>query len=88
MFNYGDIEILTASELGVNLFQRITDPIRFKTIMLDAKAKLGEDGGTVEGGRRSEDVPEMIAKLDELRKQGVLTDEEFSRKKAELLTKM
>jgi hypothetical protein len=88
MFNYGDIEILTASELGVNLFQRITDPIRFKTIMLDAKAKLGEDGGTGEGGRRGEDVPEMIAKLDELRKQGVLTEEEFSRKKAELLTKM
>jgi hypothetical protein len=88
MFNYGDIEILTASELGVNLFQRISDPIRFKTIMLDAKARLGEDGGTAEGGRRGEDVPEMISKLDELRKQGVLTEEEFSRKKAELLTKM
>ncbi len=88
MFNYGDVEILTASELGVNLFQRIADPIRFKTIMLDAKARLGEDGGTIEGGKRREDVPEMIAKLDELRKQGALTEEEFSRKKAELLTKM
>jgi hypothetical protein len=88
MFNYGDVEILTASELGVNLFQRITDPIRFKTIMLDAKARLGGDGETGAGGKRGDDVPEMIAKLDELRKQGVLTEEEFSRKKAELLTKM
>ena len=29
MFNYGDIEILTASELGVNVFKRIEDPEKF-----------------------------------------------------------
>jgi uncharacterized membrane protein YdbT with pleckstrin-like domain len=40
MFNYGDIEILTASELGVNLFKQIADPIRFKTAMLDAKEAM------------------------------------------------
>jgi len=89
MFSYGDIEILTASELGVNLFQRISDPIQFKTIMLDAKARLGE-GGDVAGvapGKR-EDVPGMIAKLDELRKQGILSEAEFLKKKTELLSKI
>jgi uncharacterized membrane protein YdbT with pleckstrin-like domain len=92
MLNFGDIEILTASELGVNLFQRISDPIRFKTTMLDAKARLGEEseagGWAGERAAEAEDVPSMIAKLDQLRKQGILSEEEFTKKKAELLAKI
>lgn len=92
MFNYGDIEILTASELGVNLFQRISEPIRFKTTMLDAKARMGEEyeagGGAGEGGAEGKDIPAMIGRLDQLRKQGVLSEEEFQTKKAQLLAKM
>ena len=87
LLDYGDIEILTASELGVNLFRRIGRPIRFKTAMLNAKAKLETEQAS--GGRRQElDVPTLIAQLDGLRKQGVLTEEEFQKKKAELLTKL
>src|SRR3990172_559396 len=41
MFDYGDVEILTASEIGVNLFKRIGDPVKFKTAMLNAKEKMG-----------------------------------------------
>ena len=86
LLDYGDIEILTASELGANLFRRIGRPIRFKTAMLNAKAKLETEQAS--GGRRQElDVPALIAQLDGLRKQGVLTEEEFQKKKAELLTK-
>lgn len=40
LFGYGDIEILTASELGVNRFTRIGNPVRFKTAMLNAKTAL------------------------------------------------
>ena len=40
IFDYGDVEILTASELGVNLFKRIEKPVQFKTAMLNAKARL------------------------------------------------
>lgn len=88
LLNYGDIEILTASELGINLFKRIAAPIKFKTVMVDAKEKLGGDSSG--GGARSAtpDIPAMIAQLDNLRKQGVLTEEEFGKKKAELLAKM
>jgi uncharacterized membrane protein YdbT with pleckstrin-like domain len=86
IFGYGDVEILTASELGVNLFKRIEDPIRFKTAMLNAKEKLerGEDLLTP----RSGNVPAMIEQLDKLRQQGILTEEEFQAKKAELLAKI
>jgi len=87
LFNYGDIEILTASELGVNLFKHIGNPVGFKTAMLNAKEDMGFD----EIGVRSqpaEDVPAMIAKLDELRKKGIISESEFQRKKSDLLAKM
>lgn len=87
MFGYGDIEILTASELGANLFRRIGDPIKFKTTMLNAKEKLGfEEVGS--GFRQDEDIPSLIAELDALRKKGILSEVEFQQKKAELLAKM
>ena len=87
LFDYGDVEILTASEMGVNLFKRIGDPVKFKTAMLNAKEKLGYEG-TGSHTQRVESIPEQIAELDELRKQGILTDEEFKAKKKELLAKM
>ena len=87
MFDYGDVEILTASEIGVNLFKRIGDPIKFKTAMLNAKEKLGYEG-TGAHAQHADDVPSLIAELDELRKKGIVTEAEFQAKKAELLKKM
>ena len=87
LFDYGDVEILTASEIGVNLFKRIGDPVKFKTAMLNAKEKLGYEG-TGPHGQRVESIPEQIAELDALRKQGIITDAEFQAKKRELLAKM
>jgi uncharacterized membrane protein YdbT with pleckstrin-like domain len=93
---YGDVEILTASEFGVNRFDRINQPVRFKTEMLNQK----EDLGTLdEFGRRAErdldasppssgDIPELIAELDELRQKGIITEQEFQQKKQELLRKI
>ena len=87
MFDFGDIEILTASELGVNLFHEIANPVDFKTAMLNAKEKLGfEEMGAA--ARAAEDVPSLIARLDDLRKKGILSEAEFQQKKAELLAKM
>lgn len=86
LFDYGDVEILTASEMGVNLFQRIGDPVKFKTAMLNAKEKLGFEGAAVR--TQAEDIPALIAELDELRKKGIVTEAEFQVKKRELLAKM
>ena len=85
VFEYGDIEILTASELGVNLFKRIGEPVLFKTVMLNAKEKLeyGEDDIS-----RPADIPTLIEKLDQLRKQGILTETEFQEKKESLLAQL
>lgn len=87
LFDYGDVEILTASETGDNLFKRIGDPIKFKTAMLNAKEKLGYEG-TGTHAQHIQSIPAQIAELDELRKQGIVTEAEFQTKKKELLAKM
>ena len=88
MFGYGDIEILTASELGVNLFKQIDNPVKFKTALLNAKAYLEQSVGMPVSAETKSDIPAMISKLADLRTQGVLTESEFQQKKSELLSKM
>lgn len=87
LFDYGDIQILTASEYGVDLFHQIAQPVQFKTAMLNAKERLGFDEMGVIAHSQA-DIPSMIEKLDLLRKRGILSEEEFQRKKAELLAKL
>ena len=85
VFNFGDIEILTASEMGVNLFRQIANPVQFKTAMVNAKAQLE---GYDRIGEEEESVPALIEQLDQLRKKGLLTEEEFQQKKTQLLEKL
>lgn len=90
VFNFGDIEILTASELGINRFTFIGDPIRFKTAMLNAKHKLEEMERPqwASASNPVMDVPRLIEELDGLRKRGALSDTEFEEKKARLLARI
>jgi uncharacterized membrane protein YdbT with pleckstrin-like domain len=91
IFNYGDIEILTASELGVNLLKRINEPIKYKTAMLNAK-EATEHMVTMdrssENSVNGSDVPWIIVQLGELKAKGLITDLEYNQKKTELLSKM
>jgi len=87
LFDYGDIEILTASEVGANVFRSIGEPIKFKTAMLNAKEKLGYDEMGVRA-QVEEDIPSLIAGLDDLRKRSIISEEEFQQKKTELLSKL
>ena len=96
LLNYGDVKILTASEIGVNLFRRMDRPVRFKTEMLNQKEALSElDVFEAKATRvlseeapSAGDIPELIAELDELRKRGIITNEEFQDKKRTLLAKL
>jgi uncharacterized membrane protein YdbT with pleckstrin-like domain len=85
IFGYGDLEILTASEIGVNKIRRIANPVQYKIAMVNAKAQLEGVTGAATAGS---DVPALIAQLDALRQKGVITDAEFQEKKARLLSKI
>lgn len=89
LLGYGDLEVVTGSDIGVNSLTRLRDAVTFKTAMLDQIAALG--------GRHAErpsdevadrDVPKLIAELDALRKQGLISDAEFNDKKAKLLSQL
>ncbi|HEY2999478.1 MAG TPA: SHOCT domain-containing protein, partial [Acidimicrobiales bacterium] len=43
---------------------------------------------TAERGSHDGSIPDQIRELDELRKQGLVSDEEFARKKQQLLDRM
>ncbi len=88
LFDFGDIEILTASELGINRFTFIGDPVRFKKAMLDAKFQLEGEVGLQPAGHPTLDVPRLIQELDALRRSGALTEEEFNEKKRKLLDRI
>jgi uncharacterized membrane protein YdbT with pleckstrin-like domain len=96
MLGYGDLEILTGSEIGVNVLRRIADPVRFKTEMLNQKEGMSEMDAFESKAKRTlaaeapsaGDVPELIAELDELRKKGLITDAEFQEKKSKLLSRI
>lgn len=87
MFDYGDVEIMTAAEEGENLFKHIAKPVKFKTAMLNQKEAMGTSED-ISAPPKASDVPTLIAGLDALRKQGLITEEEFQRKKQELLARM
>ena len=51
---------------------------------MERRVSRGPDGEPAS----AEDVPELIAELDELRKKGLLSDAEFDEKKAKLLSRI
>jgi uncharacterized membrane protein YdbT with pleckstrin-like domain len=82
MFDYGNVEILTASEVGVNVLKWIHRPVALKRALLEAKQEL--EGGA--SFRTS--IPDLIAKLAELRDRGALSEEEYQAEKAQLLNRL
>ncbi len=86
-FGYGDIEILTASEEGDNLFRQIDEPVRFKTAMTNAKEAALRRKDTPPTSSEP-DIPTMLTQLGELRQKGILTEDEFQAKKTLLLAKL
>ena len=87
LLDYGDLEILTASELGVNRFTHVEQPIRFKTAMLNAKETL-EHGQAGLGHRSEVDIAGPIKQSDNLRGQRLLPEKEFRQQKAQVLAKL
>jgi hypothetical protein len=93
VWGYGTVEIITGSDIGINIFRHMAQPVRFKTEMLNQKEDMAELDTFGARAKRvlteepptSGDIPELIAELDELRQKGILTEQEFEEKKAKLL---
>lgn len=88
LLGYGDVQIISGSELGIDEFRRIKDPIGFKKVLLEEKQTETATGYGAAQAADSDEVLEMVRELGELREKGVLTEEEFAQKKRELLDRI
>jgi membrane protein YdbS with pleckstrin-like domain len=96
MFRYGDLEILTANEEGIDKYQMLAQVVEFKKAMLNAKNML-DDGfrgpsvratGPAAPAPSGDDPTVTLAKLADLRDKGAITPADYEAKKAELLGRM
>lgn len=100
MFNYGDLEIQTASEDGSNYLPQIRAPLDFKRAMLNAKAEHGQlpaaysnapyqNQPNAPASRLTQlQVEEMLLRLSELRQKNLINDADFDAKKRDILSRM
>ncbi len=96
ILNFGDLEIITGSDVGTNVLRRLARPVNFKKTLLDQKARLsdglsnGEDLSPKKPAAyvEEDDPLKKIAELDQLRKSGALSDAEYQQAKARLLAKL
>ena len=91
----GDLGIESAGEGGRQTFTDIRKPNLvqneiYRQVEGLENRKLQRLGQAASGGGAAapDSIPEQIEKLDQLRRQGVVTDEEFERKKRDLLDRM
>ena len=90
----GDLGIESAGERGSETFEDVRKPAIvqneiYRQMEADANQRYG-------GGRHAaptqpdpgSSIPEQIEKLDELRRKGVISEQEFAAKKADLLNRM
>lgn len=85
IFDYGDIEIMTASELGVNRFALIAQPIKFKIAMLNAKELVEQGYSNKSTPPAKEDISNLLLQLDQLKQKNVLTEDEFQKIKLKMI---
>ena len=92
IMDFGNLEILTSSDIGLNKLDRFQSPVKFKIAMLNAKEAMRDTGEFDESGKsvtqRQQDIPELITELDELRKKGLITEAEFQEKRAKLMSQI
>lgn len=82
VFNYGTIEIITGSDIGLNKLDALKDPFAFKRAIIDARNVLADHGHAqeVDEDRQSQ----LLAALQDLRTSGLLTDAEYEVKRSRL----
>lgn len=98
LFDYGDLEIITASETAINAMHRLEHPLAFKRTLLEAKHDLARGYGYLDDQavaaytqppqRPEDDIRQTLQALADLRDQGILSQEEFEAKKRELLSRI
>jgi len=90
----GDLGIESAGERGSETFEDVRKPA---IVQNEIYRQMEANSNRIYGGGRHAvptqpdaggSIPEQIEKLDELRRKGVISEQEFAAKKADLLNRM
>ena len=85
----GNLAIESAGEQGQNRFVFIRNPELVQNAIYKAMEAWESRSRPVVGAAApADDIPAQIARLAELKEKGILTGEEFDKKKADLLNRM
>jgi uncharacterized membrane protein YdbT with pleckstrin-like domain len=88
----GDLGIESAGERGAETFEDVRKPaIVQNEIYRQMEANSNRTYGGAQQAQTQQtaaSIPDQIAQLDDLRKRGVISDQEFAAKKADLLNRM
>jgi len=90
IFDIGTVSIFSA---GTNMAEIVIRGVhefnQIKDLLNNERSKIeSENKNTDTGGDSSESITDQIKKLNDLKDQGILSQEEFQKKKEDLLTKM
>jgi hypothetical protein len=97
MVGSGDLVIESAGEMGRQAFSNVRHPSGvqneiYRQIEANENRKYDRVGQSVASNAAADEqdgsIPSQIRELDELRRQGLLTDAEFAAKKQQLLDRM
>lgn len=99
MLGYGTLEIITASDSGINRLEYLPRPMAFKKAMMTAAEARGGVGspiapavsasapaGSPPSSRRS--PADRLADLDEMKRRGLLGDDEYRAKREAILAEL
>jgi uncharacterized membrane protein YdbT with pleckstrin-like domain len=81
----GDLTIESAGERGAQSFTDIRRPSKVQNEIYRLIEAEQDDHASL---GRELSLPEQLEKLDDLRKKGIISDEEFAKKKASILERM
>jgi uncharacterized membrane protein YdbT with pleckstrin-like domain len=88
----GDLGIESAGERGAETFEDVRKPA---IVQNEIYRQMEANSGRMHGGHHQAatqqtgpSIPEQIEQLDDLRKRGVISEQEFASKKADLLNRM
>ena len=85
LFGYGDLAIATANEEASVTYHSLDGPVEFKRQALMSREARQAEGP---GGETASDPVAQLERLAALREKGAVTEEEFQKAKARLLSRM
>ncbi len=97
IFNYGNVEIQTAAQVGATIYNNVSNPKRLKETITQAQSDFENERGMRQAtqiaramggkntGAAAEGISQELERLYTLKQKGILSEEEYLRAKNKLL---